>query len=253
MKAIRLTKTSKFTQEQLGGKGYNLQKLIGWNLNVPVTYVISASETRCLDNGSEHLLELPGLAKSTKAVFAVRSSGIGEDGNENSFAGIFDTMLDVKPSDINDAIREVYASKDTSITSMYSNARNAKVAEMAIIIQEMVSADFAGVAFSVNPVENDHKIGLIEIVKGLGESLVSGKVKPTSLRVNRITGIHRVLQAGTDTISVTEFEHIVETVSKVLWRIADLYDKPVDIEWAIKDGTLYLLQARPITTLGDLI
>lgn len=253
MKAIRLTKTSKFTQEQLGGKGYNLQKLIGWNLNVPETYVISASETRRLDNGSEHLLELPNLAKSTKAVFAVRSSGIGEDGNENSFAGIFDTMLDVKPSDINDAIREVYASKDTSITSMYSNARNAKVAEMAIIIQEMVSADFAGVAFSVNPVENDHKIGLIEIVKGLGESLVSGKVKPTSLRVNRITGIHRVLQAGTDKIPVTECNHIVEMVSKVLWKIADLYDKPVDIEWAIKDGTLYLLQARPITALGDLI
>jgi phosphoenolpyruvate synthase/pyruvate phosphate dikinase len=190
MRAVRLTQNSSFTQEQLGGKGYNLQKLIGWDLNVPETYAISANETRRLDDGSEYFIELPNLMKSAEAVFAVRSSGIGEDGNENSFAGIFDTILDVKPSEINDAIREVYASKDTSVTSMYSNARNVKVAEMAIIIQKMVSADFAGVAFSVNPVEHDHKIGLIEIVKGLGESLVSGKVKPTSLRVNRITGIH---------------------------------------------------------------
>ncbi len=253
MIAIRITKTPTLTQEQLGGKGYNLQKLIGWDLNVPETYVISANETRRLDNGSEHFLELPGLTISTEAVFAVRSSGVGEDGNENSFAGIFDTMLDVKPSNLNDAIREVYSSKDTSVTSMYSNARNAKVTEMAIIIQKMVSADFAGVAFSVNPVEHDRKIGLIEIVKGLGESLVSGKVKPTSLRVNRITGIYRVLQAGTDIIPVAEFEHIVGTVSEALWKIADLYDKPVDIEWAIKDSALYILQARPITTLGDLI
>lgn len=253
MRAIRLTKTSEYTHAQLGGKGYNLQKLIGWNLNVPETYVISATESRRLGTGSEPFLEIPRSMKSVDAIFAVRSSGIGEDGNENSFAGIFDTMLGVKPSDINRAIREVYASKDTSITSMYSDARDVKVAQMAIIIQEMVSADFAGVAFSVNPVENDHKIGLIEIVKGLGESLVSGKMKPTSLRVNRITGIHRILQAGADTIPVTEFEHIVETVSEALWKIADLYGKPVDIEWAMKDGALYLLQARPITTLENLI
>lgn len=253
MKAIKLTTISALTQEQLGGKGYNLQKLICRGFSVPETYVIPADVSRHLDKGKQSFPEISKSMKSANAVYAVRSSGIGEDGNENSFAGIFDTMLNVKSSDLNDAILKVYSSKDTSVTSMYSHARNANVTDMAIIIQKMVSADFAGVAFSVNPVEQDHKIGLIEIVKGLGESLVSGKVKPTSLRVNRITGMHRVLQTGTDMIPERQLEHIVEAVSDALWKIADLYDKPVDIEWAIEGSTLYLLQARPITTLGDLI
>lgn len=249
----KLTAETDFSLDEIGGKGCNLQKLIGWGINVPETYIIPASEMRMLsDNGTPSSIVFPNHSNKSNLRLAVRSSGVGEDGNDNSFAGIFDTLLYVKPAELTEAVRKVYSSKNTSITSMYSDARDVKVVDMAIVVQEMIDADFAGVAFSVNPVEEDRKVGLIEIVKGVGESLVSGKIKPTSLRINRITGMHRILQEGTDAIEPKDLEQIIAQVSEALWRIDELYDKPVDIEWAIKTGMLYLLQARPITTLGEL-
>lgn len=249
----KLTTKTDFSPDEIGGKGYNLQKLISWGIGVPETHIIPAGEMRILsDNETPSSVVFPKQSKKSNLRLAVRSSGIGEDGNENSFAGIFDTLLYVKPSELSEAVRNVYSSKNTSVTSMYSGARDVKVVDMAIVVQEMIDADFAGVAFSVNPIEQDRKVGLIEIVRGVGESLVSGKIKPTSLRINRITGMHRILQEGTDTIEQKQLEQIIALVSEALWRIDELYKKPVDIEWAMKSGVLYLLQARPITTLGEL-
>lgn len=252
MKLKKLTTSTSYSLKQLGGKGYNLQCLICWGIKVPETYIIPASEMSKMNIRKNLDLLLPGNIGKSNIRFAVRSSGIGEDGNDNSFAGIFDTLLYVKSANLNEAVRKVYSSRDTYVTSMYSDARNVKVFDMAIVVQEMIDADFAGVAFSVNPIEQDRKVGLIEIVRGVGESLVSGKITPTSLRINRITGMHRILQKGTDEIKPKQLEQIIALVSEALWQIDDLYEKPVDIEWAIKSGALYLLQARPITTLGEL-
>ncbi len=249
----KLSTKTDFSLCEIGGKGYNLQKLIGWGVKVPETHIIPAAEMRIIsDKETPYSIIFPKQLKKSNLRLAVRSSGIGEDGNENSFAGIFDTLLYVKPAELSEAVRKVYSSKNTSVTSMYSDARGVKVVDMAIVVQEMIDADFAGVAFSVNPIEQDRRVGLIEIVRGIGESLVSGKIKPTSLRINRITGMHRILQEGTDAIEQKQLEQIITLVSEALWRIDDLYEKPVDIEWAIKSGVLYLLQARPITTLGEL-
>jgi len=245
---IKLSKGSKLTQAQLGGKGYNLQKLIEWELNVPETFVITSEELSALPSAKDVLIS---SAVATSKKYAVRSSGVGEDGNENSFAGVFDTVLNVNHSNIANALKKVYASRDTRVSSMYSNARNVKVIDMAIVIQEMIDADYAGVAFSVSPIEQDGRIGLIEVVKGLGESLVSGKTKPTSIRINKITGIRRVLQSGNDIIQDAKLKMMVDQVCEELCKIEQFYEKPIDIEWAIKKGVLYLLQARPITTLGD--
>lgn len=253
MKLKKLTRKTDFSLSEIGGKGYNLQKLISWGIRVPETHIISAGEMRILsDNQKPSSIVLPEQSMKSNLRLAVRSSGIGEDGNENSFAGIFDTLLYVKPAELIEAVRKVYSSKNTSVASMYSNARDVKVVDMAIVVQEMIDADFAGVAFSVNPIDQDRKVGLVELVRGVGESLVSGKIKPTSLRINRITGMHRIMQEGTDVIEPKHLEQIIALVDEVLWRIDELYEKPVDIEWAIKSGVLYLLQARPITTLGEL-
>lgn len=253
MKVVKLIESSSLSQELLGGKGYNLQRLINWGFVVPETYVITAHDSRQLEILLEKPVKITIPYKTNPGTnFAVRSSGVGEDGNENSFAGIFDTVLEVKHENLAQAVHKVYASKSTAVTSMYSDVRGAIIKDMAIVIQEMIDADYAGVAFSVNPIERDKKIGLIEIVRGVGESLVSGKVKPTSLRINKITGISRVLQTGTDKIPHSKLESMINLVSIELWKIADLYGKPVDIEWAFKDGKLFLLQARPITTLGDM-
>jgi pyruvate,water dikinase len=253
MMLYKLTTKTHFSINEIGGKGYNLQKLISWGIRVPETHIIPADEMRTLsDNEAHSSIVFPKQSNKNNLRLAVRSSGIGEDGNENSFAGIFNTLLYVKPAELSEALHKVYSSKNTSVTSMYSDARDVKVVDMAVIVQEMIDADFAGVAFSVNPIEQDRKVGLLEIVRGVGESLVSGKIKPTSLRINRITGMHRILQKGTDAIQPEQLEQIIALVSEALWQIDELYKKPVDIEWAMKSGMLYLLQARPITTLGEL-
>lgn len=250
MKVLKLTKDSSFLQRSLGGKAYNLQKLIKLGQTVPETYVITARETRNHKENAQISLLLPPAFNKNKT-YAVRSSGIGEDGSQNSFAGIFDTILNVRFSAIPSAVKQVYASRDTAITIMYSTAREAKVMDMAIVIQEMVQADYAGVAFSVSPVENDHRIGLIEMVHGQGEALVSGKIRPTSVRINRITGLSRVIQHGADTVPESKLQTIIQSVSDALWNIENHYGWPVDIEWAYSRGKLYLLQARPITSLKE--
>lgn len=253
MKIIPLTKSTVLNESVLGGKASNLQRLITWDLQVPKAYVIPANEARLLAQISDDAISknIVTNIKQSTTMYAVRSSGVGEDGKDNSFAGIFDTVLDVAYADLPGAIRKVYRSKNTTVTSMYASAKDANVMDMAILIQEMVDADYAGVAFSVNPIEQDTRIGLIELVKGVGESLVSGKIKPTSVRINKLTGMKRVLQQGADRIDEHDLTRMIEQVSVQLLKIEKLYGTPIDIEWGIKDRVLYLLQARPITTIGE--
>lgn len=250
MKVIKLSSNTHLRQSSLGGKAFNLQKLLRWGMAVPETYVITPSETRASQRQDNIKLELPPRFNKQK-VYAVRSSGVGEDGNQNSFAGIFDTVLNVDFTHLITAVQQVYDSRNTAVTSMYSDAREARVIDMAVVIQEMIQPDYAGVAFSVSPVENDSRIGLIELVAGLGEALVSGKTKPTSVRLNRLTGMSRVIQPGEDAISEVDLDKLIHQVGNAVWKIESHYKKPVDIEWAYSKGKLYLLQARPITTLEE--
>lgn len=119
---------------------------------------------------------------------------------------------------------------------------------MGVVVQEMIDADYAGVAFSVCPVEKDPRVALLEVVAGTGESLVSGTKTPHSIRVNRRTGMMRVHQNGADEIHADTLKMCMELIVPLLEAIETHYAHPVDIEWAIKDGMAFILQARPITT-----
>ena len=112
---------------------------------------------------------------------AVRSSGVEEDLPDASYAGQYETVLNVPAEELGTAVRRCWASAFSDRVNAYRRARgSARQAGMAVLIQPMVQADAAGVAFSVDPVTGDQGAAVLNAVRGLGERLVSGTPRLTS-------------------------------------------------------------------------
>lgn len=162
---------------------------------------------------------------------AVRSSAGAEDGAQQSFAGVFETVLDVDRAGLEKAIERVAASFTASRVDAY--ARDAGGGN--ILIQPMIPARFAGVVFTQDPAVPG--CGLVEWVAGNGEALVSGTASPTPVRVGRLTGT--VEGDGRPPFNMAE-----------LWawsrRIESRFGQPQDIEWAHDGRRFFILQARDI-------
>lgn len=235
--------------EDVGGKAFNLHKLYRHGMPVPFALAIPAL-VHAQKVTASTIQEWFAAHEETPRdrFFAVRSSGIGEDGENNSCAGIFESYLEVPFSEIGATVHKVWKSLETPRSKMYMQERGISIDSMGVVVQEMIDADYAGVAFSVCPVEKDPRVALLEVVAGTGESLVSGTKTPHSIRVNRRTGMMRVHQNGADEIHADTLKMCMELIVPLLEAIETHYAHPVDIEWAIKDGTAFILQARPITT-----
>jgi len=173
--------------------------------------------------------------------FAVRSRGISEDGTDRSFAGLYETVLNVSPPELGRASDTVLESARTALVQGYDPGASG---DMAVIVQEMVDAVAAGVAFTANPVSGNRSTSVITSVKGLGAGLVGGTA-PTDeweVREGHATPkrqIERAIDARLARIIASEAR-----------RIADRQGVPQDIEWALdREGRLWILQARPMTGL----
>lgn len=171
---------------------------------------------------------------------AVRSSGVAEDLGGASYAGQYDTVLDVTDVDgLCDAVATCIASVDSARTRAYGGTP----APMAVLVQRQVAADAAGVAFSANPVTGDRDETLVSAVRGLGERLVSGEASPDEWVV-RDGSIEQV--AGPEDAITADQAGEVATLAD---RLEGERGAPQDVEWAIAEGELFLLQSRPITAL----
>jgi rifampicin phosphotransferase len=176
---------------------------------------------------------------------AVRSSGVAEDLEGASFAGQYDTFLGVQgQEDIEDAIRKCWASAFSEHILQYRTAKLVISGRMAVLIQPLIQADAAGVAFTVNPVTGDRGEAVVSSVRGLGERLVSGQASPDEWRV-------RGNQVVADSMPEKAIcpDQVLE-VAKLARKAEEYFGEPQDVEWAIQGDKLYLLQARPITTLS---
>lgn len=229
--------------DRVGNKAATLAVLRGLGFRTPPGVVVTTDAFRRDGRGSaslaEALADVPGLLGP--GPYAVRSSGVAEDGREHSFAGQFLTVLDVSPADLPRAVRKVWSSRASRHVSSYRGG--AEVEAMAVLIQPMVRAEVAGVAFSVDPVTGADRT-VVEAVAGSGESPVSGATTP-----ERWTGGDDGRMRGP-----TEPRHLdpttADAVAELCRRVASALDGPQDIEWAISGGELVLLQARPVTTAG---
>ena len=202
---------------------------------------------------------------------AVRSSSIAEDLENFSFAGLQDTYLNVKKDQLLESIKKCWASLYTTrvITyrKNYKNTQNAL--KIAVVIQKMVRSEKSGVLFTVNPTNGKNNI-VLEAIFGLGEAIVQGEVTPDHYIVNKSDlsiiektinqqnkMITRLENGGTQYVSLDDksknqklTDDEIKKLSEVSLIIEKHYKMPMDIEWAIEGGNIYIVQARPITSIS---
>ena len=232
--------------EHLGGKGYNLALLADAGIPIPDSLVVSHA-SNLSDLSPEDRNNLQRFVEQAGSL-AVRSSALGEDGNKNSFAGIFDSYLNVAAKDVIGKIAAVRNSLISDRHRTYAEGKSINPAEkMSVVLQEMILPDFAGILATSNLLRDDRNIIILEAVRGLADSMAAGFETPTSIRVNKITRQCRVLQDGGQALTEPEQDEIVSLLLPYADQIESLYDIPMDIEWAIRNGEVFILQTRPLT------
>ncbi|VEN74339.1 Pyruvate, water dikinase [Candidatus Desulfarcum epimagneticum] len=202
---------------------------------------------------------------------AVRSSSPGEDGEKNSFAGAHESFLNVaSAADILKHIKLVWASLYSDAALMYRKEMGLEIGKsaMAVIVQELIPSDRAGIFFSLNP--SDSSRSVIESVYGLNQGLVDGDIDPDRWVIRRASGkiLSHARPARTrraapgpegvriETLpeSLQEKPPLDEQEVRRIWetgmKIEKIFDRPQDVEWAMKKDRLTILQARPITSSG---
>ena len=267
----------------IGAKGANLNSLAKAGFNIPRTYFLSVGAYRefiknnglgkvidgVLNNRSLSALpkslklreaflnaELPADVKrviSTHSFLggrghrlAVRSSSNQEDLAGNSFAGLYDSYLNIQGSvELEMAIKKCWASLWSEKALVYrgrcgiSNEKS----EMAVIIQEMVEPVVSGVIFTADPVLLNENAMSLEYCGGLGESLVSGTTSPCRCRISR--GNMNITHFDDPKGVLLSYERIKELCDTAL-RIEKFFSSPQDIEWAFDGDRFYILQSRPV-------
>ena len=176
--------------------------------------------------------------------YAVRSSADVEDGAEHSFAGQFETRLDLGADDVLEAIRAVAAPDGERLRAYMAATGETRVPRVAVVVQEMVDAVAAGVAFSRNPLTGLDEV-VVEAVPGRGDALVGEGVTPD--RWVRRWGAF-IEAPDAPRVDAT----VIEQVARETSRLATAFGHPVDLEWAHDGTTLWWLQARPMTGLDGL-
>jgi rifampicin phosphotransferase len=183
------------------------------------------------------------------ARLAVRSSAIGEDGFAASYAGLHETELDRTVDDAPGAIRRCWASLWSRPALAYRARRNLPLdgAAMAVVVQQLVPADAAAVAFTRHPVTGRTDQVVITAVRGLGDAMVSGTITPDTYVIARDGRAIAEFTPGDDIERPLDPSALAALVDLVL-DVEAGYGAPVDVEAAMRGGTWFLLQARPITT-----
>jgi len=178
---------------------------------------------------------------------AVRSSGLGEDLPDASHAGQYETVLDVRGVEaLREAVRTCVASVRGDRVGSYRAARELDgEIGMAVLVQRMVPARAAGVAFSADPVTGDESRARVSAVTGLAEGLVEGHRSADEWTVT--DGVATLDSGREEAISA----HDALAVAALVRRVAAIEGTPQDVEWALAEGRLWLLQARPVTTLNS--
>ncbi len=215
------------------------------------------------------------LSQRTKgAPVAARSSATAEDSAGASFAGQHTTMLNLRGLDaVLDGILACWASLFDAAALRYRRQRAVSDGgpAMAVVVQALVDAEASGVAFTLDPVSGDSDVVLIEGVWGLGEGLVSGMLDPDRFAVNKSDSAivrreiaqkrQRVVPVAGGGTAVEDLsseragqpalsdEQAVE-LARLAVRIEELLGGPADIEWALAESRLSILQARPVTAAG---
>jgi pyruvate, water dikinase len=253
-----------------GGKGASLAAMTSAGLNVPLGFALRADLLeRSLDPVRLRSLAREGDHEAAQALVrearppraeiaaayerlgggpvAVRSSACSEDSETASFAGQQETYLDVSgPEDVCRRVVECWASF-FSERALFYRARKGSLEDLgiAVLVQQMVEPAKSGVVFTVDPVNRRRDRMIVEAVRGLGEQVVSGHVTPDHYVVDREGELKQQRLTNGGVLDADEL-HALALLGR---RLEEQFGSPQDVEWAIRDGTIFLLQSRPVTTL----
>ena len=180
-----------------------------------------------------------------KGKYAIRSSSNLEDRKLNSFAGQFDTYLNVVPKNINKKVQACFNSINNKNVDDYLKKKKIKIKDikMDVIIQEMVNAKYSGIIFTSNP-QGLLNETVIVVGKGLGNNIVEDKILTTTYYYNRTDKVYYY-----DGLIDYLNKELIEELITLSEKIKEVLGEYLDIEFAIKDNKIYILQARPITTI----
>jgi phosphohistidine swiveling domain-containing protein len=284
---------------RVGGKALELMRLTAEGFPVPPGFVLETGffqpwmaelagagdglkesadslRRRCgglaLDAGRKRALDdaLSGFGSGgSRRLYAVRSSSPEEDLEQASFAGAYETRLAVPREKLEAAIQACFASCFDERIFRYKRHKGLPVEHpgIAVIVQEFIDADAAGVAFSLNPRNNCYDEAVINANFGLGDSVVSGEVEPDEFVIDKVSrnlvserigskehrsapafngGVEKRPRPEPNSACIPRSDR--EAIVDILMDVEARRGEPIDIEWAIRRGQVFLLQARPITT-----
>lgn len=240
---------------EVGGKAAALVRLTAAGFDVPPFFVVTANAAPGHATGHAALAHAVAEAVQRLApdggALAVRSSAAEEDGTGHSFAGQYETWLNVAPDDVMRRIADVWHSAAAPRVVAYRQERGltGPPPSPAVIVQRMLAPEAAGVAFSSDPVSGRRAVAVVAAVPGLGDALVSGEADADTYDVGRDGMVHLRARRVGATTRVLDDAHAA-SIATLARRVAAVAGRPQDIEWAIAQGRLHLLQARPITTLA---
>ena len=284
---LRLAEAGDNRRSLVGGKVFNLGKLITAGLPVPSGFCVTTTAfdlflascprrtelshllAQCSGDEIGRIAELSREIRSCLAEvhvpetvkdavlsawreaggeqsLAVRSSATVEDAAGMSFAGQFESILNVRGADaLLAAIKSCWLSLFSERALVYLARQRvpAEKVRMAVLVQEMVEASHAGVVFTADPLTGATDRFVVEYVSGLGEGLVQGTIQPGRVVVEKRTG--RVLASPENEVLSSA---TLENLCNLARQTEHLFGSPQDIEWAQRDGGVFLLQSRPITT-----
>lgn len=250
--------------EEVGGKGYSLINMFHAGFKVPNGFVIPANLV-LNDNTINQIMD--AFDQLNVQYVAVRSSATVEDGNNNSWAGQFSSYLNVSRDELISNIKNVHESVNNYQANVYSEKIKSENIKMAVIVQEMVNATESGIAFSMNPVNQDNSVVVIEAGLGLGEPIVSGMITPDYYEVTKVDkNIKKNINNQTKALFQNGYNELDnekssnqklsdDKITKIRETVIELenhFNLPIDVEWAYDNDELFVVQARPITKTSTL-
>jgi len=248
----------------VGGKTANLGRL-ATSFRVPPGFCLDVSafdELRhALDGDAAARARLRELVATSYADLArrvgereprvaVRSSAIGEDSGDASFAGQHETVLDVGGVDaivgaLLDCWRSVYSERATSYRKQRGIAGTPRI---AVLVQLMVPADASAIAFSADPVSGARDVVVVNAAHGLGDAIASGTITPDSYTVRK-RDFAITSRSYADGGAIPDAD--IVAIARLAIQLETVMERPVDVECALRNGELHLLQCRPITSLAE--
>jgi pyruvate, water dikinase len=274
-----LSELRRADEPEFGGKSARLGELLGAGLRVPEGFALACAAYPGREQPMPAAVrdEIAGryAQLDDDAAVAVRSSAIGEDSADATFAGQQETVLWVRgPGAVCEAVARCWASL-YSDTAVAYRARMGDEREpmMGVAVQAMVDADVAGVLFTCNPLSGDRSMVAINASWGLGVAVVGGEVTPDDYLVSKVTGelvrerignkeieyapdpdgngaVRREVPADRRTTGCLD-AGAIEKLVEIARTIERHFGCPQDVEWALADGELFVLQSRPVTAVPE--